>query len=104
MQTVHMTLNHLTGSGWKNTDFDFQADETIGLAAGRDIYSTARGMAINRMKSRLLHASTRADIVINETTRIEIIFDGKAFRKSEPMSKRADGTWNYHSAYETATK
>lgn len=101
MQNVTMTLNHLTGSGWKYTDFTYQADENLGLSQGRDVYSTARGMAINRMKTRLLHVATCADIVIDDAIRVEIIWDGKSFRKSTPMTKRADGTWDYHSAYET---
>lgn len=34
MQTVNFTINHLTGSGWKDWTGTIKVDETIGIKAG----------------------------------------------------------------------
>ncbi len=85
MQNVEMTLNHLSGSGWRNTSYAYIADERQGLEAGRDVFSTARGMAINRMKRHML-IGAQARLIINGKIFIDIVFDTNRgiFEKSAP--------------------
>lgn len=84
MQSVAMTLNHLTGSGWKDTRLTFSCNENIGLEAGRDIFATARGTAITAMRKAFLTNGTHATLVIDGKVIINISYSNHKFEKSEP--------------------
>lgn len=81
MQTVEMTINHLTGKGWKDTNLTFSVDETIGTQAGRDVYATARGTAIKFMRKFFLANGTYARLAVNGQTHITIRLENGKFIK-----------------------
>lgn len=54
MQNISFTITHLTGRGWRDTSGNGTVDETIGLKAGRDEYSTARGTVMGWARNNLI--------------------------------------------------
>ena len=87
MQAVKMTVNYLTGNGWKDAEVNFSCDEKIGLNAGKDIFATARGTGIMLVKKNFrLAQSMNFKLLIDNNTLIVISFDNGKFIKSDPIN------------------
>lgn len=78
MQTVKYTIKHLTGAGWRDWTGEITVDETIGTAAGRDVYATARGTIKKMMRKTVMQPATRARLIIGDKV-INIWIDNGKF-------------------------